>query len=227
MAAKEPNPQVVTLYGRLSFPTWIHAEAVQRNLKSEHPNPDPTKVAPDFNLLLEAPQRDKFMAHVKDVFLPYCIAQSKAGEKRNALTEAEANRILKVLDSDWTEQPPYISVKPVPEKTAPLTPEGVAMIKVVGPRGADVELKAIVNDESELAVPDPDMIFPPAKVLPIGKTIHTMYPGCRVAATLNLYSFISGKTPGFSSSATVAVFREDADRFGGGVELNEDELFED
>ena len=85
----------------------------------------------------------------------------------------------------------------------------------------------IVNDESELAVPDPDMIFPPAKVLPIGKTIHTMYPGCRVAATLNLYSFISGKVPGFSSSASVAVFKNDEERFGGGVSVDEDEIFMD
>lgn len=220
------NNTTVTIHGRLSFPVWTYKEALARNTTSPNPNKDEA-VTPEFNLIVDQAQLDKYVRHVKDVFLPYCIAQSKAGEKRNALTKAEANRILKVLDSDWTEQPPYISVKPVPEKTAPLAPEGVAMIKVVGPRGADVDLKAIVNDESELAVPDPDMIFPPAKVLPIGKTIHSMYPGCRVAATLNLYSFISGKVPGFSSSASVAVFKNDEERFGGGVSVDEDEIFMD
>ena len=123
-------------------------------------------------------------------------------------------------------QPPYISQKPVSEKSLALAPASAAMLKIVGGRGRDMELRAIVRDETELAVPDPDIIkFPVVK--PLHQTIHQMYPGAYVAATVNLYSFISGKTPGFSSSATVAVFREDADRFGGGVEVNEDELFED
>ena len=128
--------------------------------------------------------------------------------------------------------------QPVGKFRGVLEPEQFANVEGVVKRGAlvvehdvvgpgDADLKAIVNDESELAVPDPDMIFPPAKVLPIGKTIHTMYPGCRVAATLNLYSFISGKVPGFSSSASVAVFKNDEERFGGGVSVDEDEIFMD
>ena len=116
------NNTTVTIHGRLSFPVWTYKEALARNTTSPNPKKDEA-VTPEFNLIVDQPQLDKYVRHVKDVFLPYCIAQSKAGEKRNALTEAEANRILTVLDSDWTEQPPYISVKPVPEKTAPLAPE--------------------------------------------------------------------------------------------------------
>jgi hypothetical protein len=54
-----------------------------------------------------------------------------------------------------------------------------------------------------------------------------MYGGCYVAATLNLYAFISGKLPGFSASASVAVFKADGDRFGGGTAVDEDEIFLD
>ena len=54
-----------------------------------------------------------------------------------------------------------------------------------------------------------------------------MYPGCFVAATLNLYGFLSGKKPGFSASASTAIFKADGDRFGGGVDFDEDEIFLD
>jgi len=54
-----------------------------------------------------------------------------------------------------------------------------------------------------------------------------MYGGCYVAATLNLFSFVSGKAPGFSAAASVAVFKADGDRFGGGVAIDEDEMFMD
>lgn len=224
MAAK--NPQTVTIYGRLSFPNFNYAQAVARNAKSNYPK-DAADVAPDFNLLVEQAQLDKLVNHVKQEFLPFCLEQSNKGEKRNALTDAEIKRILKVIDAqDWEAQPPYIPIKAVPEKTAPLAPEAVANIKIVGNKGVDVELKAIVNSEDELLVPDPDLLtFPVIK--PIGQTVHQMYGGCYVAATLNLYSFISGKLPGFSASASVAVFKADGERFGGGTTIDEDEIFLD
>lgn len=221
------NNTSVTVYGRLSFPVWTMAEALARNAAAPaNVQKKDEQVAPEFNLLLEQAQLDKYVNFVKTKFLPFCVQQQAAGEKRNALTQKEADAILRVLDSDWEMQPPYISLKPVSEKSLALAPASAAMLKVVGNRGRDLELLAIVRDESELAVPDPDIIkFPVVK--PLHQTIHQMYPGAYVAATLNLYSFISGKTPGFSSSASKAVFREDADRFGGGVELDEDALFED
>lgn len=221
------NPKTVTIYGRLSFPNFLYAQAVARNAKSQFPKADPADVTPDFNLLVEQAQLDKLVAHVKGEFLPYCLAQSAAGEKRDALTQGEVDRILKLIDSgDFEAQPPYISIKVVPEKTQALAPEAVASIKIAGNKGTDIELKAIVNSEDELLVPDPDLLtFPVIK--PIGQTVHQMYGGCYVAATLNLYAFISGKLPGWSASASVAVFKADGERFGGGVAVDEDDIFLD
>jgi hypothetical protein len=220
------NPKAVTIYGRLSFPNFNYQQAVARNAKSQFPK-DAADVAPDFNLLVERAQLDKLKNHVLTEFLPYCVEQSNKGEKRDALTQKEADRIIKLIESeDWENQPPYIPIKPVPEKTVELAPEAEANVKVVGNKGIDMELKAIVQGEDELLVPDPDQLTWPV-IKPIGQTVHQMYGGCYVAATLNLYAFISGKLPGFSASASVAVFKADGDRFGGGTAVDEDEIFLD
>src|SRR5690242_18596609 len=95
----------VTIYGRLSFPVWKHAEAVQRNAKSKFVK-DAADVTPEFNLLVEQPQLDKLIAHVKSKFLPFCLQQSAAGEKRNALDQKQVDKIVKSLDKgDWEDQP--------------------------------------------------------------------------------------------------------------------------
>lgn len=220
------NPKTVTIYGRLSFPNFNYQQAVARNAKSNYPK-DAADVSPDFNLLVEKPQLEKLLTHVRQEFLPYCLEQSNKGEKRDALTQKEIDRIIALLDSeDWETQPPYIPVKPVPEKTADLAPEAVANIKISGNKGVDIEQKAIVNSEDELLVPDPDQLTYPV-IKPIGQTVHQMYGGAYVAATINLYAFISGKLPGFSASASVAVFKADGDRFGGGTTVDEDEIFLD
>ena len=224
MATK--NPATVTIYGRLSFPRFTYAEALANNQKSPNPSPDPAKVKPDFSMLVEQAQLDKFVNHVENVFLPFCLSQHAAGEKRNALDAKQIERIKKVIDSDWEDQPPYIPIKPVDEKTLALAPEVVASIKVQGQASQDFVLKAIVNSEDELAVPDPDVLqFPIIK--PISATVHDLYPGCYVAATLNLYTYLSGKVPGLSAGANVAIFKADGERFGGGVEVDEDEIFAD
>ena len=221
----DPKARNVTLYGRLSWPVWTIAEAIARDAKSTYPAANKESVTAEFNMVLDQPQLDKFKRHVLDVFLPHCVQNSIDGEKRNAFTQAEADAIRKVVESDWEDQPPYIPIKPVDEKTL-LRRLKDSGLRVVGPRGADVELKAIVNDESELAVPDPDVMSFPI-VRPIAQTVHSMYPGCFVAATLNLYGFLSGKKPGFSASASTAIFKADGDRFGGGVDFDEDEIFLD
>ena len=219
------NPQNVTLYGRLSYPVFNHKDAVARNAKSAFPKTDPNEVSPEFNILLDQVQLDKFMAHVTDVFLPYCLAQHTAGEKRNALDAAQIKRIMGVLE-DPENQPPYIPLKLVPEKTQDLAPDAVYMLKVTGNKGVDIELKAIVNAEEELAVPDPTQLtFPVIK--PLRQTVHNIYAGCYVAITANLYAFVSGKVPGFSASSSVCIFKMDGDRFGGGGEIDEDEIFAD
>lgn len=224
MGAK--NPKTVTIYGRLSFPNFIYAQAVARNAKSQYPK-DAADVSPDFNLLVEQAQLDKLVNHVKQEFLPYCVEQATKGEKRDALDQSQVDRIVKLIDSgDFSAQPPYISIKAVPDKTAALAPEAVASIKIGGNKGVDIECKAIVNSEDELLVPDPDQLSWPV-IRPIGQTVHSMYGGCYVAATLNLYAFISGSLPGFSASASVAVFKADGDRFGGGASVDEEEIFAD
>ena len=221
------SPKNVTIYGRLSFPNFDYAQAVARNAKSQYVKADPADVTPDFNLLLEQPQLDKLVKHVLDEFLPYCVEQSKKGDKRDALTQAEADKIAKIIKAgDWDSQPPYIPIKPVNDKTAELAPEALVSVKVNGNKGTDILQQAIVQDESELAVPDPDRVDYPA-IMPIGQTVHSLYGGCYAAATLNLYAYISGKLPGFSAAASVCVFKADGDRFGGGVSVDADEMFLD
>lgn len=221
------NPKTVTVYGRLSFPNFSYQQAVARNAKSQYAKADTADVAPDFNLLVEPAQLKKLKDHVLNEFLPYCLQQEAKGEKRDALSQADVDRIVKLLESeDWDAQPPYIPIKPVPAKTVELAPEAVANIKVVGNKGIDIEQKAIVNSEDELLVPEPDLLTFPV-IRPIGKTVHQLYGGCYAAATLNLYAFISGKLPGFSASASVCVFKTDGDRFGGGVAVDDDEIFAD
>lgn len=222
----EKNPKIVTIYGRLSFPNFLYSQAVARNSKSNYPK-DAADVTPDFNLLVEQAQLDKLVNHVNDVFLPYCEEQSKKGEKRDALTPKDTARIRKLIESQaWDEQPPYMPIKPVAEKTLELAPEALASIKVVGNKGVDIEQKAIVTSEDELIVPDPDLLKFPV-IRPIGQTVHQLYGGCYAVATLNLYAYLSGKTPGFSASAGTVVFKMDGERFGGGLAVDEDEIFMD
>lgn len=220
------SPKNVTIYGRLSFPTFDYQRALAKNTKSNFVK-DPADVTPDFNLLVEQAQLDKLKAHVLNEFLPYCLEQHNKGEKRDALDAKQVEKLVKLIESeDWESQPPYIPIKPVPEKTQELAPEALASVKVLGNKAQDVIQQAIVQDESELAVPDPDRVDYPA-ILPIGQTVHSLYGGCYAAATLNLYAFVSGKLPGFSASAGVCVFKADGDRFGGGIAVDEDEMFMD
>lgn len=224
----ETNPKQITVYGRLSFPNFTHAQAVARNATSNFKKADPADVAPDFNLLLEERQLDKLTTHLRDVFLPYCAERYAAKETRDALAPKDIKKILEMLDSrDFEDQPPWIALKTVGEKTLELAPESLASLKVVGNKGQDIQLMAIVNGDEELAVPDPDQVkFPVVK--PIHTTVHQMYGGCYVAATLNLYAFDNGgASKGFSASAGVAVFKMEGERFGGGASVDEDEIFLD
>ena len=220
-----PSPKTITIWGRLSFPTWTAAEAYALSQKGTYPAADVASAAPSFQLLVNDTQWEKFLKHVEQEFLPYCEAQSNAGEKRDALDPKEVKALLDGL-KDLENQVYNTPAKQVHEKTAPLAPEAVAAIKCIGAKGVDLEQKAIVNSEAELTVPDPDILsFPVVK--PISQTVHSMYPGCRVAATLNLYAYHNGKHPGFSAGVSVAVFKMDDERFGGSVSIDEDAIFMD
>lgn len=223
---QQANPKVVTIYGRLSFPSWTAQEAFDRSQKGDYPAKDVASAKPDFTLLVEPAQLNKLRDHVLTNFLPYCEAQHKAGEKRDVLSGQEVADLAKQVNDDAFAGVYNTPFKPVSEKSAELAPECVAAIKVIGNAGTDFEQKAIVNSEQELIIPDPDLIsFPVIK--PIGQTVHQMYPGCYVATTLNLYAYHNGKLPGFSAGGSVAVFKADGERFGGGVAVDEDEIFLD
>jgi hypothetical protein len=220
------NPKTVTIWGRLSFPTWTAQEAFERNQKGNFPTKDVASTSPDFQLLVTGPQWEKFLKHATEVFLPYTVTQHAAGEKRDALDAKEAQQLIDGLTGDLADQMLNTPAKALSDKSAALAPECVAGIKVIGPKGGDFELKAIVNNESELSVPDPDLLTFPV-IMPINRTIHQMYAGCNVAVTLSLYAYRNGKLPGFSAGGNVAVFKGDNDRFGGGTAVDLDEIFLD
>jgi hypothetical protein len=222
----DSSPKTFTTYGRLSFPAWTAQEAYALSLRGSYPVADVASATPSFSLLLDDAQWQRLATHMKSVFLPYCAAQFKKGEKKDALDSKEVQALIDGLNGDLGDQTFNTPVKAVHEKSAELAPETVASLKVMGKKGVDFTLMAIVNKEEELAVPDPDLLSYPV-VKPLGMTVHKMYAGCYVAATLNFYAYHNGKHPGFSASASTAVFRRDGDRFGGGVDVDEDAIFMD
>lgn len=225
--ATEKNPKTVTVYGRLSFPSFTAQEAFALSQKGKYPAKDVAEAKPSFNLLLDNAQHKKFLDHVEQVFLPYCVEQEKKGEKRDVLTAKESKMLLDGLKGDLEDQLFNTPLKAVHKKTAELAPDAVSSLKAIGNAGVDTELKAIVQNEDELAVPDPDQLsFPIIK--PINQTVHSMYPGAYVAVTLNLYAYHNDpKRPGIGAGAGTAVFKMDGDRFGGGASIDEDEIFMD
>lgn len=219
------NEKNVTIYGRVSFPQWTAEEAYQSSLRGSYPAADVGSASPNFMLVVNDAQWAKFRDHAINVFLPYCAQQHAKGEKRDALSPKEVQALIEGLQGDLAEQVYNSPAKALSEKTQAMAPEGVAAIKAIGPKGGEITLKAIVNDESELRVPDPDVVLP--AVFPLRATIHTIEPGYLVAATLGLYAYHNGKHPGFSAGVTTAVFKAVADRFGGGVDIDTDEIFLD
>lgn len=223
---QQANPKVVTIYGRLSFPTWTAQEAFDRSQGSQYPAKDVASAKPEFTLLVEPAQLNKLRDHVLSNFFPYCVAQEQAGEKRDVLSTQEVADLTAQINKDDFAGVYNTPFKPLSEKSVDLAPECVASVKVIGNAGTDLEQKAVVNSEAELAVPDPDILSFPV-IRPINQTVHQMYPGCYVAVTLNLYAYHNGKLPGFSAGGSVAVFKADAERFGGGVAVDEDAIFMD
>lgn len=220
-----PN-KVVTFYGRLSYPTWTAEEAFDRSQRGQFPARSIAEAKPDFMLLVSEAQFLKVRDFAVKTFLPYCAEQFKNGEKSDALDPDEVKKLIASIEGDLADQVYNSPFKLVSDKTAELAPDAVASVKIIGPTGGAFDLKAVVNSEADLSVPDPDILsFPVLK--PIGETVHEMYPGCIVAVTANLYSYKNGKLPGFSAGANTAVFRGDAERFGGGVAVDTDEIFLD
>lgn len=213
----------ITLSGWLSFPSFTAAEAYALSQRGQFPNKDVASSAPHFQLLLNDVQWDRFKEHCVNVFLPHCADQYKAGEKRNALEPAEVKNLIDAVEAGGSNV--YNTpIKVINDKTAALRPDAVAAIKVVGGKGQDMDLRAIVNDGSELAVPDPDRLTYPV-ILPVNMTTHSLYAGCRVMSTISFYSYKNGRLPGFSASANVVVFKADDTAFGGGGAIDEAAMF--
>lgn len=219
--------KTVTIWGLASFPTMTAAEAYALSQKGSYPVADVASASPSIQLLVNEAQWDKFKTFATNVFLPYCVDQGNRGEKRDALDAKEVKALIEGLDGDLADQVFNTPAKAIHEKTADLAPQCVASIKVIGAKGADFDVKAIVRSEDELSVPEPDLLQFPA-IRPVGATVHNLYPGCAVAVTLNLYSYHNGKHPGFSAGATTVVVKDATlPRFGGGVAVDEDEIFSD
>ena len=224
------DPKALTIKGRLSFPRFTHASAVDFNQKYSNFKAAPEDISSSFSVLLEQDQLNKLIAHIRDVFLPYAKQQAANGEKKDALDAKAISKIEAFLDGgDWADQPPYMPIKPLNPKYAGDTPECVAVLEVKGPKGADITLKARVENEQQLAVPDPDILAFPV-IQPLHKTVFEMYPGCYVAATLNLYAYFNNNGNfGIGAGAGTAVYMGnlEGERLGGGSGLNEDDIFED
>lgn len=226
MVAKQKDPQTVTVQGRLSYASFTPEEAHQLSLKGKYPTADAASTKPHFNVLLEQAQHDKLVAHLEDVFFPWTNEQHAAGEKRNALPPADSAKLIKDIKK-FADATLNVGIKEVPEKTQPLAPECVSSIKVSGQKGVAIVQKAAVYSEDELRVPEPDILTYPV-IRPINATVHELYPGSIVAVTLNVWSsYNDPKRPLLGLSASTVVFKADAERFGGGVAVDEDDIFAD
>ena len=221
------NPKNVTIKGRLSFPRFSHREAVAANDRSKFKKADPSEVAPEFNLLIEQDQLDKLKDHILNVMIPYVEEQNAKKEKRDSLSPKLIQKIKdKIAAEDW-DGSPFLPMKPVSEKNAEVAPESVASVKITGTKGGDITLKARVENEDQLVIPDPDILSWPT-IVPLEKSVFQMYPGAYVAATLNLFAFESSSTiNGISAGANTAVYlgNLEGERFGGGVDLDEEDIF--
>lgn len=216
----------LTVAGRLSYPVFTYAEALERNTKSQYAK-KPEQVAPEYNILLEQAALDKTVKYLLDVYVPELRELIKTDKRLEKMTPKHIDMIAKKIEGkDYDTIAPYLPLRAVPEKTQDMAPEAVAMLKVVGNRQQDLELKAVVRGEDELLIPDNDILDYPV-IRPLKETVHEIYAGAVVGTTLNFYGYMSGANPGLGAGGPKLVFKSDADRFGGGVALDEDALFAD
>lgn len=237
MAAATPtaSEKNITIRGRLSFPKFTHAEALENARKStiaaiaKKAMDSPNEIPSEFNLLIERPELDKLKAHIRDLFVPYSEASfAKDGAKgRDALDPKIIKKILDKLDDEDWDGAPYLPIKTLTAKNQESAPEAVASVKVTGPKGGDVRLEATVFSPDQLVVPDENILKWPVR-RPITDTVFQPYPGAYFVATLNLFSFnISAGSNGISAGANVAFYMGNVvgERFGGGVDVDEDAIF--
>ncbi|MGV0949440.1 MAG: hypothetical protein ACOYB3_02120 [Azonexus sp.] len=219
------NENQVTVGGRLSFPQLTAQVAYTQSQSGSYPAKDVASASPNFMLLLNDTQAEKFKKALIEVFLPFCAEQHKKGEKRSALSPAHIKMILESIE-DPENAVVNTPFKKINDKTLALAPDTVSAIKCIGNKGVDLDLKAIVHKESELVIPDPDILAWPTLV-DLDRTRHQLYAGCNAGATIGFYTYVAGKSPGVSAGVNTLVFRGDNTKFGGGVDIDLDEIFMD
>jgi hypothetical protein len=226
MTDQNTPKEMKAIKGRLSFNKLTALEAYEEAITGPFAANVKTigDAAPYATLLLTQTQYDRIMAKIVDEFLPFCAAQYKISDKeKNALSPADIKGLTAQLEAGTG---PYNTpFKQPSDKTLELMPDCVASIKLIGQKGKDFDVQAIVKKDDELAVPDPDRIIPPAVVLPIGETKHQLYNGCWVIAPLRFYSYKNGKNPGFSAGGGSLVFSRDDAPFSGGGAIDSDSIF--
>jgi hypothetical protein len=228
-AAKTPDPKAITVRGRLSWPRFTHAEAVAANKRSNYVNPDESKVSPEFSMYIEPAQLQKIVDHIDNVFLPYVEQQIAKGEKRDSFPDIKYVKKIreKLAAGDLEAVVPHLPMKEIDAKQQAGVPEAVASVKVKGRAGGNITVEATVFEEDQLLVPDADILSYPVRK-PIGATILEPYPGAYVVATLNLYAYFqSASVYGVGAGADLVFVMGNlqGDRLGGGVEVDEDEIF--
>lgn len=217
------NP-TVTLTGRLSFPKWTAQEAFDFSQTGKFPYDSVDKAKPQVNLLLEASQWDK-LREAFEVFLKYIEQRAKDGETKNVLPAEDIADIREGLDKGvWGSKLYQLPIRDVYEKTAEMAPEAVAELVVKGAAGSNLNRKAIVRSEEEVL--DPDYVFTKPAILNIDQTVHDLQAGCYVKMTVNFWAYV-GVKPGISCGGTTVVFHLDGEPFGGGVGVDEEEMFLD
>ena len=218
--------QMKAIRGRLSFNKLTAAEAYEEaitgpfaaNAKSV------ADVKPYANLLLTQTQYERVLAKITDEFFPMCAEQYKIGDKEKyALSPADIKGLLQQIEDG---SGPYNTPFKLPsDRTLELMPDCVITMKLLGNAGGNFNVEAIVKDEKELAIPDPDRISFKNLILPIEDTKHKLYRGCWVIAPFQLYTYRNGKNPGFSAGGSDLVFSRNDTEFGGGVPIDAESIF--
>ena len=220
--------------GRVTYSnfTMSAAHKANSNPKLQFPK-KPEDVAPDFQLLLTQPQVERLVTAMIDAYLPEIVKRAAAGEKRNLMEKADADKVKAALEAgmekgpEGWDVPPFLPLKNVYAKTLEVVPDAWATLKVGGQKGTDLGLLARVNDEDELLTPDDQVRVYPL-LLPIGQTIHDLYPGSVAFSTIRLNAFKASKTNyGVTAYANQLVFIRDDERLGGGGDLDTDSVFLD
>lgn len=215
----------VTVSGRLSFPAFTAQQAYDKSQNGKFKYKNVEEAKPNFDILLDQVNLDKVKAAIEEQ-IAFAEERAKAGEQKNRLETSDADDMRAGLASNtWKSKLYQLPLKEIHEKTAPLAPEAVAALGVKGMAGTNLELRAIVQSEDE--VTDPNYVFTKPAILPIKDTVHDLYAGCNIKVTVNFYAYETSGTPGISCGASIVVFHRDNDRFGGGVALDEDEMFLD